>query len=134
MRRRARLLAAGAVVWAAACGDAGPDVTGPPPSPNRAPQAVGAIPAQTVPVRAMTCSTALIAGVNIPENDPAEVGTGYGGLPNANGVVQLDACCMHGPRRWAGGVAALEGVRTPPLVARAVAELTEHHLLVGAGA
>ncbi|MXW56291.1 MAG: asparaginase, partial [Gemmatimonadales bacterium] len=56
------------------------------------------------------------------------------GLPNADGVVQLDACCMHGPRRWAGGVAALEGVRTPSLVAKAVAELTDHHLLVGAGA
>ncbi len=77
---------------------------------------------------------ALIAGVNIPELDPTEMGIGYGGLPNADGVVQLDACCMHGPRRWAGGVAALEGVRTPSLVAKAVAELTDHHLLVGAGA
>ncbi|WP_420439748.1 N(4)-(beta-N-acetylglucosaminyl)-L-asparaginase [Candidatus Palauibacter sp.] len=77
---------------------------------------------------------ALTAGVNIPENDPTELGIGYGGLPNADGVVQLDACCMHGPRRWAGGVAALEGVRTPSLVAKAVAELTDHHLLVGAGA
>ncbi|NIW35601.1 MAG: asparaginase, partial [Gemmatimonadetes bacterium] len=53
---------------------------------------------------------------------------------NADGVVQLDACCMHGPRKWAGGVAALEGVRTPSLVAKAVAELTDHHLLVGKGA
>jgi N4-(beta-N-acetylglucosaminyl)-L-asparaginase len=77
---------------------------------------------------------ALIAGVNIPENDPTEMGIGYGGLPNADGVVQLDSCCMHGPRRWAGGVAALEGIRTPSLVAQAVAELTDHHLLVGHGA
>ena len=77
---------------------------------------------------------ALIAGVNIPELDPEETGIGYGGLPNAEGVVQLDACCMHGPRRWAGGVAALEGVRTPSLVAKAVMELTDHHLLVGEGA
>jgi len=77
---------------------------------------------------------ALIAGVNIPELDPEETGIGYGGLPNADGVVQLDACCMHGPRKWAGGVAALEGVRTPSKVARAVAELTDHHLLVGEGA
>ncbi len=77
---------------------------------------------------------ALMAGVNIPENDPTEMGIGYGGLPNADGVVQLDSCCMHGPRRWAGGVAALEGVRTPSLVAKAVAELTDHHLLVGKGA
>ncbi|MBE0594807.1 MAG: N(4)-(beta-N-acetylglucosaminyl)-L-asparaginase [Gemmatimonadales bacterium] len=77
---------------------------------------------------------ALVAGVNIPELDPEETGIGYGGLPNADGVVQLDACCMHGPRKWAGGVAALEGVRTPSLVAKAVMEHTDHHLLVGKGA
>ncbi len=77
---------------------------------------------------------ALVAGANIPELDPEETGIGYGGLPNAEGVVQLDACLMHGPRRWAGGVAALEGVRTPSLVAKAVAELTDHHLVVGEGA
>jgi N4-(beta-N-acetylglucosaminyl)-L-asparaginase len=77
---------------------------------------------------------ALVAGVNIPELDPEETGIGFGGLPNADGVVQLDACCMHGPRRWAGGVAAIEGVRTPSSVAQAVAELTDHHLVVGAGA
>jgi N4-(beta-N-acetylglucosaminyl)-L-asparaginase len=77
---------------------------------------------------------ALIAGVNIPELDPEETGIGYGGLPNGDGVVQLDACCMHGPRRRAGGVAALEGVRTPSRVAQAVMDLTDHHLLVGRGA
>ena len=77
---------------------------------------------------------ALVAGVNIPELDPEETGIGYGGLPNADGVVQLDACCMHGPRKQAGGVAALEGVRTPSLVAKAVMENTDHHLLVGKGA
>ncbi len=77
---------------------------------------------------------AIVAGVNIPELDPLEQGIGYGGLPNADGVVQLDSCLMHGPRRWAGGVAGIEGVRTPSLVAKAVAELTDHHLLVGEGA
>ena len=77
---------------------------------------------------------ALIAGVNIPELDPEETGIGYGGLPNAEGVVQLDASCMHGPRRRAGGVAALEGVRTPSKVAKAVMDQTDHHLLVGRGA
>ena len=77
---------------------------------------------------------ALVAGVNIPELDPEETGIGYGGLPNALGVVQLDSCCMHGPRKRAGGVAALEGVRTPSLVAKAVMENTDHHLLVGKGA
>ncbi len=65
---------------------------------------------------------AIVAGVNIPELDPEERGIGYGGLPNADGVVQLDSCLMHGPRKWAGGVAGIEGVRTPSLVAKAVAE------------
>ncbi len=77
---------------------------------------------------------ALIAGANIPERDPEETGVGYGGVPNADGVVQLDAACMHGPRGWAGGVGALEGVRTPSLVARDVMAQTDHHLLAGDGA
>lgn len=76
----------------------------------------------------------LIACVNVPELDPAEMSVGYGGLPNAEGVVQLDSCCMHGPKCWAGGVACLEGVRTPSKVAREVARQTDHHLLVGKGA
>jgi N4-(beta-N-acetylglucosaminyl)-L-asparaginase len=77
---------------------------------------------------------ALIAGVNIVELDPEDTSVGYGGLPNADGVVQLDACCMHGPLKRAGGVACLEGVRTPSRVAKAVLDQTDHHLLVGAGA
>ncbi len=77
---------------------------------------------------------ACVAGVNIPELDPEEQGIGYGGRPNADGVVQLDSCLMHGPRKWAGGVAGLEGVKTPSRVAKAVAELTDHHLIVGKGA
>jgi N4-(beta-N-acetylglucosaminyl)-L-asparaginase len=74
---------------------------------------------------------ALIAGVNIVELDPEDTSVGYGGLPNADGVVQLDASCMHGPRKRAGAVACLEGVRTPSLVARKVMDDTDHHLLVG---
>jgi len=76
----------------------------------------------------------VIAGVNIVELDPLDDSVGYGGLPNAEGVVQLDSSCMHGPRRQAGAVASLEGVRTPSLVAKAVMEQTDHHLLVGKGA
>ena len=77
---------------------------------------------------------ALIAGVNIVELDPLDTSVGYGGLPNADGVVQLDSCCMHGPKKRAGGVAALEGIRTPSLVAKMVMEQTDHHLIVGDGA
>src|SRR3982751_449275 len=77
---------------------------------------------------------ALIAGVNIVELDPTDDSVGYGGLPNAEGVVQLDSCCMHGPRRQAGGVAAIEGVRTPSLVAYKVMQETDYHLMAGKGA
>jgi len=77
---------------------------------------------------------ALVAGVNIVELDPLDDSVGYGGLPNADGVVQLDSCCMHGPLKRAGGVACLEGVRTPSTVARLVMHDTDHHLLVGKGA
>jgi N4-(beta-N-acetylglucosaminyl)-L-asparaginase len=77
---------------------------------------------------------ALIAGVNIVELDPEDTSVGYGGLPNADGIVQLDSCCMHGPKKRAGGVASLEGVRTPSLVAQSVMEHTDHHLIVGKGA
>ncbi len=77
---------------------------------------------------------ALIAGVNVNELDPEDTSVGYGGLPNADGVVQLDACCMHGPRKRAGGVASLEGVRTPSNVAQKVMDVTDHHLIVGSGA
>src|ERR1051325_6256837 len=74
---------------------------------------------------------AVIAGVNIIELDPDDDSVGYGGLPNAEGVVQLDASVMHGPLKRAGAVACLEGVRTPSLVAQKVMEETDHHLLVG---
>lgn len=77
---------------------------------------------------------ALIAGVNIVELDPEDASVGYGGRPNADGAVQLDACCMHGPKKQAGGVAALEGIRTPSNVAQAVMQNTDHHLIVGRGA
>jgi N4-(beta-N-acetylglucosaminyl)-L-asparaginase len=74
---------------------------------------------------------ALVAGVNIVELDPLDTSVGYGGLPNAEGVVQLDASCMHGPKKRAGAVACIEGVRTPSLVAQKVMDETDHHLIVG---
>src|SRR6266481_9120452 len=76
----------------------------------------------------------VIAGVNIVELDPLDDSVGFGGLPNAEGIVQLDSSCMHGPKKQAGAVASIEGVRTPSLVAKAVSEQTDHHLIVGKGA
>lgn len=77
---------------------------------------------------------AIIAGVNIQELDPEDQSVGLGGLPNEDGVVQLDSSCMHGPTHRAGAVGALEGIATPSLVAKAVMDYTDHIMLVGEGA
>jgi N4-(beta-N-acetylglucosaminyl)-L-asparaginase len=77
---------------------------------------------------------AVVDGVTIVELDPEETSVGVGGLPNANGVVELDASCMHGPRRRAGAVAALRGVAEAAAVARRVMTDTPHHLIAGEGA
>ena len=77
---------------------------------------------------------AAIAGVNIIEDDPNDMTVGYGGVPNEDGVVQLDACVMHGPTAKAGAVAALEGVKNPTKLAKLIMETTDHVLLAGPGA
>jgi N4-(beta-N-acetylglucosaminyl)-L-asparaginase len=77
---------------------------------------------------------AVIAGVNIVELDPRDNSVGYGGLPNEDGVVELDASCMHGPTRRGGAVGALRNIKTPSRVAKAVMEETDHMMLVGDGA
>lgn len=77
---------------------------------------------------------AVVTGVNILELDPEDSSVGVGGLPDADGIVTLDSCCMHGPKKRAGGVAALQGVKTPSIVAQHVANRTDHHLIVGKGA
>lgn len=77
---------------------------------------------------------AVVEGVTIVEENPAEMSVGYGGLPNAEGIVELDASVMHGPTGRAGAVAALRNVRHAARLARRVMEATEHVLLVGDGA
>src|SRR3989442_5178521 len=77
---------------------------------------------------------AAIEAVKIQELDPNDPSVGYGGLANAEGVVQLDASCMHGPPRRAGAVGCLEGIKTPSQVAKLVLKYTNHIFLVGEGA
>src|SRR5262245_48638271 len=77
---------------------------------------------------------AAIAGAEAVEYEPQVNSVGYGGLPNAVGTVQLDACVMDGRTLNCGAVAGLENVRHPSALARRVMERTPHVLLVGEGA
>lgn len=77
---------------------------------------------------------AVVAGVNVNELDPNDNSVGYGGLPNEEGVVELDASVMHGPTRRAGSVASIRGIKTPSKIAKLVMEETDHIMLVGEGA
>lgn len=77
---------------------------------------------------------AIVDGVNLVENDPDDNSVGYGGLPNEDGVVELDASVMHGPTHKAAGVAALQRIKNPSSVALRVLWRTDHVLLVGEGA
>lgn len=94
----------------------------------------GAKAARQALIMGMDPLDAAIAGVNIQELDPNDVTVGYGGIPNEDGVVQLDACVMDGRTMRAGAVGALEGVKTPSKVARLVMERTDRVFLVGEGA
>ena len=77
---------------------------------------------------------AVIAGVNIIELDPNDTSVGYGGLPNEDGVPELDASVMHGPTRRCGAVGAIRGIKTPSKIAKLVMEHTTHEMIVGEGA
>src|SRR5271170_5928103 len=77
---------------------------------------------------------AVLAVVTRVEDDPNDDSVGYGGLPNEEGDVELDACVMHGPTRRAGSVASIRRIKNPSLVARVVMERTNHVMIVGEGA
>jgi N4-(beta-N-acetylglucosaminyl)-L-asparaginase len=81
-----------------------------------------------------TALDAVERGANVIEMDPEGTGVGWGGLPNADGVVQLDASIMDGRTYSAGSVGSLENIKTPSSVARLVMERTDHVMLVGPGA
>jgi N4-(beta-N-acetylglucosaminyl)-L-asparaginase len=77
---------------------------------------------------------AVVSGVTIVEDDPEDSSVGLGGLPNEDGVVELDASVMHGPTRRCGAVAAVHGIKNVARLAKLVMEQTAHSLLVGDGA
>ncbi|CAG0975845.1 N4-(beta-N-acetylglucosaminyl)-L-asparaginase [Phycisphaerales bacterium] len=76
----------------------------------------------------------IVQGVKIVEDDPTDESVGYGGLPNADGVVELDACVMYGPTHKTGAVASIRNIKNPAQVALLVLRRTDHCLLVGEGA
>jgi N4-(beta-N-acetylglucosaminyl)-L-asparaginase len=79
----------------------------------------------------------LEAGIRVvkgPEDDPNDDSVGLGGLPNEEGVVELDSCCMHGPTRRAGAVGGVRNIKNVCMVGRAVMQHTGHVMLVGEGA
>jgi N4-(beta-N-acetylglucosaminyl)-L-asparaginase len=77
---------------------------------------------------------AVIAAVTVVEDDPNDTSVGYGGLPNEDGVVELDASCMHGPTMRAGSVASVRNIKNVARLAKTVMENTNHVMIVGDGA
>jgi N4-(beta-N-acetylglucosaminyl)-L-asparaginase len=77
---------------------------------------------------------AVVAAVTVVEDDPNDHSVGYGGLPNEEGVVELDACVMHGPTRRAGSVGSVQRVKNVARLAKTVMERTDHVMIVGDGA
>lgn len=77
---------------------------------------------------------AVVQGVTTVEDDPNDTSVGYGGLPNEEGVVELDACVMHGPTGRCGSVAGLRNIKNAARLAKLVMENTDHVMLAGEGA
>ncbi|MBV8531106.1 MAG: N(4)-(beta-N-acetylglucosaminyl)-L-asparaginase [Candidatus Eremiobacteraeota bacterium] len=77
---------------------------------------------------------AIEKGINLVEDDPNVDSVGYGGLPNAQGEVELDAGIMDGTTHRAGSVCNLHKIKNPISVARLVMEKTRHTTMAGEGA
>ncbi len=77
---------------------------------------------------------ACVKGVKLVEDDPNDMSVGLGGLPNEDGVVELDSACMDGPLHKAGAVGAIRDIKNPASVALEVLRRTDHVMLVGEGA
>ena len=84
--------------------------------------------------RGMDTLEAVVSTVNVVEDDPNDNSVGYGGLPNEDGDVELDASVMHGPTRRAGAVGSIRHIKNPSKIAKLVMERTDHLMLVGPGA
>jgi len=77
---------------------------------------------------------AAVAAVTVVEDDPNDDSVGYGGLPNEEGEVELDASVMHGPSRRAGSVASVRRIKNVSRLAKTVMERTNHVMIAGDGA
>lgn len=137
--KKASAAGAGAALWPAA--SSAQEASDPPKRRAQGPVVVSSGNGREAAQRAVevmqeggSALDGVIEGVNIVEADPDDITVGYGGIPNENGVVQLDAAVMDGPTHRAGSVGALEGIKHPSMVARRVMERTDHVLLVGQGA
>ena len=135
--RRSLLLAAGAAATAPGLAASAPAVH----ARRRRPVMVGsanALPGMQEQLPRMMDGLepldAAIEVVKVVEADPNDMSVGLGGLPDEDGVVTLDAACMHGPTHNAGSVGAIQGTLHPSEVARLVMERTDHCMLVGEGA
>ncbi|MCL4523494.1 MAG: N(4)-(beta-N-acetylglucosaminyl)-L-asparaginase [Acidobacteria bacterium] len=84
--------------------------------------------------RGLDTLEAVVSTVNVVEDDPNDNSVGYGGLPNEDGDVELDASVMHGPTRRAGSVGSIRHIKNPSKIAKLVMERTDHLMLVGPGA
>ncbi len=133
-------VAAGALTQAAVAQDK-PKIADPRPSPFPRPVVISSANGLKAIEKAMEFLRdkkdpldAVIAAVNIVEDDPNDHSVGFGGLPNEDGVVELDSSVMHGPTHKAGAVASIRNIKNPSKVARLVMERTDHVLLVGEGA